>query len=460
MSAPRQKSICRLLEAARGMYASSLEPTHKPLRCFPLEAKHIGSALTTPADFHSCLIDMIRNATRRVCLASLYIGTGSGKEECEFLDALASVGPQVDVTILLDENRATRPVKQNGNEKTSSAQAVHDCLQQHGLYLFPALPEPRRSLLPSPLNEIAGVFHVKSYVVDDTLILSGANLSQEYFTDRQDRYVVFTNGSLVDFYCNLVNVLCQYSFRYRDATYQRCTKQQLMKSLEQLMDGSQDTALDVDDKNVVAYAVPTFQAPEGFFSTSLDFPMDAELTRNVLLTAYEESKDTTVKLASAYLNPKPKLTSTLAQFQHLQLLTAGYKSHGFAPKPGQPRRGDWVPSIFSALYAELEEKLPHADFLYYERDGWTFHAKGLWITENDKLLAAIVGSGNYGARSEVMDVESNTILVFPSQKSELQTRLQGEWNSMCQYAHEGHAIEFPQTSWRVKAALPIIRDLF
>ena len=136
-------------------------------------------------------------------------------------------------------------------------------------------------------------------------------------------------------------------------------------------------------ENVVAYAVPTFQVPRGFLpSSTLEFPMDANQTRNLLLAAREQDDSTCVLLASAYLNPTPKLVSTLSQFQHLKLLTAGYKSHGFAPKPGQaPRRGDWVPSIFSALYAELEEKLPHAEFLYYEREGWTFHAKGLWLTE-------------------------------------------------------------------------------
>lgn len=234
------------------------------------------------------------------------------------------------------------------------------------------------------------------------------------------------------------------------------------------MDGSKDVDPTDEDgnigdfKNIVAYAVPTFQAPEGFFPTNLEFPMDAQLTRSLLAMALSLDKFTQIQLASAYLNPKPQFASTLSKFENLQLLTAGYKSHGFSPKPGQPRRrGDWVPSIFSALYAELEVRLPHAEFLYYERPGWTFHAKGLWVSQRDgTLAAAVLGSGNYGARSEVMDVESNTILVFCHAESELQSRLQSEWKSMCRYAHEGHAIEFPKTSWRVKAALPFIRDLF
>lgn len=298
--------------------------------------------------------------------------------------------------------------------------------------------------------------------MDDELILSGANLSQEYFHDRQDRYMLFTNGGggIVDFYADLIDILCKHSYRYQDSSRQSSTKQELMASLSQIMDGSKDDFLD-ESNDIVAYAIPTFQAPEGFFPANLDFSSDAELTRNLLLTAHEVDSATTVLLASAYLNPRTELTSTLSVFQSLHLLTAGPKSHGFAPKPGQSRRGDWVPSIFSALYAELENKLPHADFLYYERNGWTFHAKGLWVlNKKTSLVAAVVGSGNYGARSEVMDVESNTILVFAKDSSNLQETLLQEWKSLCQHAHQGHAIEFPETSWKVKAALPFIRNLF
>lgn len=173
-------SVRRLLQSARGKYAPSApeqaaaetcSPTGPPLRCFPLRADHVGSLSSmdapTPNDFHSHLCRKIRNAKRRVNLASLYVGTGTSQEEQEFLDALADIHPHVQVKLLLDENRATRPISQpNTLKKTSSAEAVYRCLEHRapsngGLYLFQALHEPQRSLLPSPLNEIAGVFHVK-----------------------------------------------------------------------------------------------------------------------------------------------------------------------------------------------------------------------------------------------------------------------------------------------------------
>ena len=46
--------------------------------------------------------------------------------------------------------------------------------------------------LPVRWNEVVGVQHMKIYIFDDELILSGANLSNTYFTDRQDRYLMLS----------------------------------------------------------------------------------------------------------------------------------------------------------------------------------------------------------------------------------------------------------------------------
>lgn len=45
---------------------------------------------------------------------------------------------------------------------------------------------PRR-LLPPRVREVVGVMHMKAFVFDDSLLLSGANLSNSYFTNRQVR---------------------------------------------------------------------------------------------------------------------------------------------------------------------------------------------------------------------------------------------------------------------------------
>ena len=41
-----------------------------------------------------------------------------------------------------------------------------------------------RKVLPQRWNEVVGLQHCKVYIFDDSVIVSGANLSSDYFTNR------------------------------------------------------------------------------------------------------------------------------------------------------------------------------------------------------------------------------------------------------------------------------------
>ena len=62
-----------------------------------------------------------------------------------------------------------------------------------------------KKLLRPPFNEVVELTHVKIYIADDTLVLTGANLSQNYFTERQDRYMVVRDAATCDFFEELVD---------------------------------------------------------------------------------------------------------------------------------------------------------------------------------------------------------------------------------------------------------------
>jgi len=357
----------RLLDACRGFLEDDnrssrngmMSSTKKrPLPTFPLEARHfkgydqLGSSSgslppNTPKEFHQSLCEMIRNAKERVRIASLYIGPSisnkDGCEEAEMLEALSELvernnitskskgDKNVSVKIILDENRALRPVpitpitpvasaekqgnaaQENSKTTTSSAEAVARAIQRgpsedgnssSSLHLFRVLPPTTiagKNWLPNPLDEVAGVFHIKVYIVDDQLLLSGANLSREYFRDRMDRYLHLVNGAngLVDFYAELVELLCRYSDEYNLAAsekndgndgqhseneiqQQQIRRDEFLRDITQHFQNSNDksssvpSARDVfgmgDNSNyskssnkIVAVGVPTFQAPAGYF---------------------------------------------------------------------------------------------------------------------------------------------------------------------------------------------------
>ena len=52
-------------------------------------------------------------------------------------------------------------------------------------------------LLPPRVSEVVGVCHLKAYIFDDDIMISGANLSNTYFSIRQDRYFIIRNAQLL-----------------------------------------------------------------------------------------------------------------------------------------------------------------------------------------------------------------------------------------------------------------------
>jgi CDP-diacylglycerol--glycerol-3-phosphate 3-phosphatidyltransferase len=565
----------------------------RPWRCFRLQQKHFGSFGTpsyapTPADFHDLLCDRIRNAKRRVYLASLYIGPAVDDvkydKEVELLNAIRDVatsssssdssssgGSTVEIKILLDHNRALRPVPTGKGSHTTSAEACRQAMQSpndynggstdgsngggrvhqnkdknHSVHLFSVLPEPLQRLLPNPLNEVCGVFHLKAYIIDDELILSGANLSQEYFTDRCDRYlwILEGGGGLTDCYADLISVLCQHGVEYKsndddddshleeEEIKRKQPKLSLIESLEQVLTKDADLAAaegmdgidddnddnndrDDDDSQTVAYCVPTFQAP-AHFGLHPRLRSDVETVRDVLQSASiqrrgeggattttnnarsepdnnnNQATGATVRLATAYLNPTDSILTACRDAAAVHLLTAGRVSHGFKPKNHQAgnKGKDFIPAIFTQLAMNATAKTKKANnsdstscttyLWYYQRPDWTFHAKGIWLSdsnenvENDDnkhglrlststphhLYMVTHGSGNFGARSEHRDMESNLLLFLPA-KSPLQTTFAHEWNSFCDHTGkpESEPVGEP-LAWHWRMALPYIRSFF
>ncbi|OEU11783.1 hypothetical protein FRACYDRAFT_244906 [Fragilariopsis cylindrus CCMP1102] len=361
---------CRLLDASRGLLLpdnndndddsppSTIARTKKrPLPAFPLEARHFGGYNTnssntnkndsnmnslspnTPKEFHHNLCDMIRNAKERVYIASLYIGPATSSDDDD-LKKKSSNSSSSSSSSGSDKNPTTTTTSsaeavahalhrwRGGNSNTNSNSSSLSSSQQtsdsnsnsSSLYLFRVLPSTKIlnlnnwNWLPNPFDEICGVFHIKIYIIDDQLLLSGANLSSEYFRDRMDRYLHIVQGGngLVHFYTKLIDILCshsnEYKYKYkykykyddddnenssnenRNVTNKKNRRDEFLREItEHFQDpnypsGAVTSAQDLftgrkgaygnsngddddddDEKKIVAVGIPTFQAPIGFF---------------------------------------------------------------------------------------------------------------------------------------------------------------------------------------------------
>jgi hypothetical protein len=186
----RRRYTVGLLESVtrQPRWVKGKEAQQQYLRCFPLRADDVVESPDCPEAFHRTLCRKIRESSKRVQLASLYVGpaaaaapaapptkkeNNAATEERELLESIkraSSAG--VPVQVLLDANRALRPVpvpSSQGSDTDTSTTSAHACCEAigtgtgnnrpalSGVFLLSVLPPVLQRVLPNPLNEIAGV---------------------------------------------------------------------------------------------------------------------------------------------------------------------------------------------------------------------------------------------------------------------------------------------------------------
>lgn len=179
--------------------------------CFSVKADSI-RIISEPKDFYETLLQRASTAKNRISLASLYLGVG--KLESDLLKVIQQNLNQNDelrINILLDYTRGTRG-------KNNSKAMLMPLIKQSpncnlSLYHTPLLRGITKRLAPSRWNELLGLQHMKIYLFDNTIVLSGANLSNDYFTNRQDRYIEIQDQKLANFFSNLLERVQEFSMQ-------------------------------------------------------------------------------------------------------------------------------------------------------------------------------------------------------------------------------------------------------
>lgn len=100
-----------------------------------------------------------------------------------------------------------------------------------------------------------------------------------------------------------------------------------------------------------------------------------------------------------------------------------------------------------------------------EEGGWTYHAKGIWITLPDEAdigpSVSVVGSSNYTKRAYGLDLEANVAIV--TKDPTLMKRLKEEEEWLQEYAQPMVAEDYRKperkVSWQVRAAMWIVTVL-
>uniref|UniRef100_A0A3P8YQN5 CDP-diacylglycerol--glycerol-3-phosphate 3-phosphatidyltransferase n=1 Tax=Esox lucius TaxID=8010 RepID=A0A3P8YQN5_ESOLU len=461
---------------------------------FRVPGSHI-HILNSPDQFYQSMKARIKTAKKRVVMASLYLGTGPLERDLvdcmqEALERSQEEGdnPDLQVSVLLDYTRGSRG-------ETNSRTMLLPLLQRYGrqvrvsLYHTPDLRGLLRLLVPQRFNETIGVQHIKVYLFDDDLIISGANLSDSYFTNRQDRYVLLENcGEVADFFSDLVGAVGDVSLQlkpdnsvdmidgmvhpYRGnrddfstsarrhimtAVNTARTRQHVSESRRSEREGVEGEGEDRGKEDT--WVFPLIQMKP------LGIQVDEQITQRLLTDA---DAGATVFLTSGYFNlTRAYMSLVLKAGADYRILTASPEVNGFFGAKGIAGE---IPSAYIHIARQFYTKVSQLGqqervHLYeYHRAQWTFHAKGLWYYLRGQVwpCLTLIGSPNFGYRSVHRDLEAQIAIVTENQ--ELQAQLQEEQEMLYQRSTEVSSSTFQQPDrhvklW-VKLITPLIKNFF
>ena len=396
----------------------------KKLPGFRLHGSQI-RIIQEPSQFYQELLTRSELSEERIVMSALYWGTETREKKLrDAVSARLSSTPGLRVKILLDWCRGSRMVR--GESSVSLLQSLVDtggggrC--RLSFYQTPQLRGPLNRVLPSKWNELIGLQHCKVYIFDDSVIVSGANLSQDYFTNRQDRYVLIENcRGLADYYEELIDNVAEFSFtinksgimeensKYRGLSFKPFVKK-VSDQIHQFISSQQSINkinFECSDREDT-FIFPTVQM--GLYNVN----QDCEITSDVLQAGANKS---VFYFATGYFNLIERYMSNLIETSKTEfnILMAHPQANGFL---GARFPAGGIPHAYTLMASQFLQRIRSAGLgdrigMYeYRRRGWTFHGKGVWYCEEGGPLLTMVGSPNFGYRSEKRDLESQVCEVM------------------------------------------------
>ncbi|AMD21909.1 HFR054Wp [Eremothecium sinecaudum] len=402
--------------------------------------------IETPYDFYECLKTRISLANDRIFLASLYLG----KTEEELIkcigDALKAK-PDLKVHFLIDGLRGTRETP-----KTCSASLIAQLAKEHGerinirLYKTPAYVGWKRWLIPSRFNEGIGLQHMKIYGFDNSVILSGANLSSDYFSNRQDRYYLFNSTAFSNYYFKLHQLISKMSYQvtYSDSiqkykvswpasnisTEPRANRRKFIHQSSAILSKFllEDHGEVIEQSSEAPNDYPTVVYPISQF-TPLFKPLEDKSTekKSILkLLSLLNSPSNEWVFTAGYFNILPEIQDRLLGKNSSpgKIITASPFANGFYKSKGVSKHLPAAYLYLSKKFLQTVHKLGKDSYvslyewkkgIVNEPNGWSYHAKGIWLTANkqadDRPSVTVIGSSNYTKRAYSLDLENNAIVV-------------------------------------------------
>jgi CDP-diacylglycerol--serine O-phosphatidyltransferase len=408
MEAPassRGGRLTRLFQRFRQRRAAPLDLAALPSMAVRASAVRV---LAGPAEFRTVLLERIGLARHRIFLVALYLqDDASGRELMDALYAAHRANPGLEIQVLVDLHRARRGLLGKGKSPGNAAMYQEYAARYGTGVIIRGVPVSRR--------ELFGVLHLKGFIIDDTVLYSGASLNDVYLGRggryRLDRYHLFESQVLAD---------CMVAF-VRSTLLDRPEVVSLNGTETAPPDGPAPGMRDFRrELRQARYLFAGSRPSPGEVAVTPLAGLGADSPLNGAILALVQSAQKQLVLYTPYFNLpddlRRALTRQLARGREVLIVVGDKTANDFYLPPSEPFR---VIGLLPYLYEANLRRFAKAQrramaegrlqiFLWRHGDN-TFHLKGLFVDD----AAALVTGNNLNPRAWRLDFENGLLLRDP-----------------------------------------------
>jgi CDP-diacylglycerol--glycerol-3-phosphate 3-phosphatidyltransferase len=270
-------------------------------------------------------------------------------------------------------------------------------------------------------------------------------LSSDYFSNRQDRYHLFSSPEVTNYFWNIHHGATSFSFLVEPSTEASGFKlawpetnsapspledpsgfvKSTTKTVQSLLSrGNGSPVGEVKDTRVYMLGqMSQIMKPDH----STELPVLTHVLKTLSAPEYRGASWT---FTAGYFNPESSLTKLLLNTAcqgNNTVITASPQANGFYGSKGV---SGMLPPAYTLLARQFlktvnrqgrNEDITLKEWrkgTVGEPEGWTYHAKGLWVTMpgDANPSVSIIGSSNYTKRSYSLDLEVGALIVTKNDK--------------------------------------------
>ena len=397
----------------------------RALPSFPQAALDV-EVLSSAEQFRLKLLELIAQATKRIYIAALYLqDDAAGAQILAALYAAKARQPKLDIAVLVDWHRAQRGLigaaVHKGNAGWYQQQAHAQALE------IPIYGVPVQT------RELLGVLHLKGFIIDDTVIYSGASLNNVYLhvgeRYRFDRYHLLRNPALADTMVHFIQdaVLSQNAVHRLDRSPIPTTKD-IRNAIRQFR----------QHLKTARYGLKGSNYQQQKLSVMPVVGLGQRNPLNRLIIKLISTAEQRIIICTPYFNLPRGITKIIRQQLKkgviVDIIIGEKTANDFYIPATEPFKSIGVLPYLYEMNLRRFAKSQHNEIqsgrlniLLWNDIGHSYHLKGIWVDDDYQLLTG----NNLNPRAFNLDLENALLIHDPQQELAIST--QKELNQIRQH---------------------------